>query len=368
MTSALPLLSPLVTKVLQLSGFPPELKTRDIQAVFAQWEDEKGGFKIKWVDDTTALIIFAEPATGEQSPEGRDHARCTGSRVYISPLTRSPPSSLASTCPPAKRAYLHTLMSPPPLLMTSAGVPAKVRPYDGTDASSIIASVQNRPRSRSNAGAAAIPAYGGSAGEAAAASTNGSGARPGSPTKSSGIARAGSGSSHLGSGHRRTHSGSNPTSLPAKPVAAALFDAANGGPSPAQDAHLPVNPLASAVAAARVGQPAESARSGKGGNAELHLAGSAANASAEAEEYAGPAPSSGPGSGRIGDAGKRLVAGALGVRHPGIQRSSSSASSTPSVSSATHEAAAATGTSSPSGAESGVEGVEKALGEMKVQA
>lgn len=65
MAAALPLLSPLVTRILELSGFPPELKTRDIQAVFSQWEDERGGFKIKWVDDTTALVIFADPVCGE---------------------------------------------------------------------------------------------------------------------------------------------------------------------------------------------------------------------------------------------------------------------------------------------------------------
>lgn len=66
--ASLPLLSPLVTRILELSGFPPELKTRDIQAVFAQWEDDRGGFKIKWVNDTTALVIFADAAAGESSP------------------------------------------------------------------------------------------------------------------------------------------------------------------------------------------------------------------------------------------------------------------------------------------------------------
>ncbi|KAJ1032163.1 hypothetical protein NDA18_001660 [Ustilago nuda] len=65
--SALPLLSPLVTRILQLSGFPPQLKTRDLQQVFAAYEEEKGGYKIKWVDDTTALIIFADPAVAKKA-------------------------------------------------------------------------------------------------------------------------------------------------------------------------------------------------------------------------------------------------------------------------------------------------------------
>ena len=56
---------PLSTRILSLSGFPPELKTRDLQAIFAPWEDEKGGFKIKWVDDVNALVVFFDPAVGE---------------------------------------------------------------------------------------------------------------------------------------------------------------------------------------------------------------------------------------------------------------------------------------------------------------
>ncbi|UZJ51004.1 hypothetical protein CBS101457_000324 [Exobasidium rhododendri] len=194
MSSALPLLSPLVTRILELSGFPPELKTRDIQAIFSQWEDDRGGFKIKWVDDITALVIFADAAT-------------------------------------AKRAYLQTLMSPPPSLMTSTGIPAKIRPYDGDDAAMIIASIQSRIRSRSNAGIQATPAYGAPHQEEVTATPSIRNSVGGSPRS---IGKA------LGAAHRRNPSGSNPSSLPAKPLAAALFDAANGGLS-----H--VHPLTNAV-------------------------------------------------------------------------------------------------------------------------
>lgn len=62
--AGLPVLSPLVTRIIEVSGFSSDLKTRDVQAAFATWEDEKGGFKIKWVDDTSVLIIFADAATG----------------------------------------------------------------------------------------------------------------------------------------------------------------------------------------------------------------------------------------------------------------------------------------------------------------
>jgi hypothetical protein len=40
------------------------LKTRDIQTIFSQWEHEKGGFRIKWVDDVNALIVFQDATVG----------------------------------------------------------------------------------------------------------------------------------------------------------------------------------------------------------------------------------------------------------------------------------------------------------------
>lgn len=209
--SALPLLSPLVTRILQLSGFPPQLKTRDLQQVFAAYEEEKGGYKIKWVDDTTALIIFVDPAV-------------------------------------AKKAYLRTVMSPPPQLIDDNGIPAKIKPYDGDDASAIISSLSNRQRSRSNGGGV-LGSPTKQPAELATPST------PDSPAKSL------RGHQHTPSfgrarGHSRQQSGSNPN-LPPKPVAAALFDAANGGPSPANRvlagvdtlsgiAGLPANPVAAA--------------------------------------------------------------------------------------------------------------------------
>lgn len=163
--------------------------------------------------------------------------------------------------------------------MTSAGVPAKVRPYDGDDSAQIISSVQNRPRSRSNAGgnnAHAAPAYGGSTSADASANGVGSGTGSGSNGGSSGFHNSelpatparnlmggstysprSTGRSLAGLGHRRTGSGSNPSSLPPKPLAAALFDAANGGPSPAHH-------LANAVAAEQQEREAAAASSHHG--------------------------------------------------------------------------------------------------------
>ncbi|TKY91021.1 hypothetical protein EX895_001020 [Sporisorium graminicola] len=223
--SALPLLSPLVTRILQLSGFPPQLKTRDLQQVFSAYEDDNGGYKIKWVDDTTALIIFADPAT-------------------------------------AKKAYLRTIMAPPQQLINDNGVPAKIKPYDQDDASAIISSVSSRQRSRSNGGGILGSPTKPHA-ELVAPST------PDSPAKPF------RGHAHTPSfgrtfGHRRQQSGSNPN-LPPKPVAAALFDAANGGPSPANRvlagvdtlsgiAGLPANPVAAARSSFMADSPSRMSR------------------------------------------------------------------------------------------------------------
>ncbi|KAG9013795.1 hypothetical protein FRB94_000775 [Tulasnella sp. JGI-2019a] len=107
-------LSAAVTRILTLSGFPPELKTRDIQTAFSAWENERGGFKIKWVDDTTLMLVFMDAGT-------------------------------------AKRAYLSTILDPPAQLISTTGDFKKtlIKPYDGPDAQAIIANVNartNNPR------------------------------------------------------------------------------------------------------------------------------------------------------------------------------------------------------------------------------
>lgn len=67
MASSLSQLSACVTRILSLTGFPKELKTRDIQAAFAEWENVNGGFKIKWINDTSLLIVFNDATVGECS-------------------------------------------------------------------------------------------------------------------------------------------------------------------------------------------------------------------------------------------------------------------------------------------------------------
>jgi len=120
MTSApLPPLSASVTRILALTGFPSELKTKDIQAAFSEYENMNGGFKIKWVDDTGLLLVFNDAGV-------------------------------------AKRAYLQTILSPPASLMSSTGSSSiRIKPYDGADAQTVIYTVNNR---RTNArGSISVP-------------------------------------------------------------------------------------------------------------------------------------------------------------------------------------------------------------------
>ncbi|TFK56474.1 hypothetical protein OE88DRAFT_23576 [Heliocybe sulcata] len=108
MAAQLQALSASVTRILSLSGFPKELKTKDIQAAFSEFESVSGGFKIKWVDDTSLLLVFQDPGV-------------------------------------AKRAYLQTLASPPPTISPpNSDAHATIKPYDGPDAQTIIQNVNAR--------------------------------------------------------------------------------------------------------------------------------------------------------------------------------------------------------------------------------
>ncbi|KAF7337596.1 hypothetical protein MSAN_02232900 [Mycena sanguinolenta] len=113
MSASLAGLSASVTRILYLTGFPKELKTKDIQAAFSEWEAVNGGFKIKWRDDTSLLIVFQDASV-------------------------------------AKRAYLHTIAFPPAILTSSTGTSATIRPYDGSDAQNVIQTVNSRGQHNSN--------------------------------------------------------------------------------------------------------------------------------------------------------------------------------------------------------------------------
>ncbi|GBE77497.1 hypothetical protein BKA93DRAFT_726792 [Sparassis latifolia] len=108
MAASLSQLSACVTRILALTGFPKELKTRDIQTAFSEWENANGGFKIKWIDDTSLLIVFNDATI-------------------------------------AKKAYLHALAFPPAIFSSlTSSQSATIKPYDGPDAQAVIQNVNAR--------------------------------------------------------------------------------------------------------------------------------------------------------------------------------------------------------------------------------
>lgn len=111
----LPLVSPLVTRVLELRDFSPQLQTRDLHTLLSgPTNGDESAYKIKWRNDTSAYIIFQDPSV-------------------------------------AKLAYIQLLCSPPPLMQRNLDdqpssplarlldVPyATVRPCTGSEAASLL--------------------------------------------------------------------------------------------------------------------------------------------------------------------------------------------------------------------------------------
>ncbi|KAI8379336.1 uncharacterized protein BYT42DRAFT_613655 [Radiomyces spectabilis] len=55
------------TVILDCHGFPAAFKTHHLHDIFRDYEHMRGGYRIKWVDDTRALIIFEHPATAKKA-------------------------------------------------------------------------------------------------------------------------------------------------------------------------------------------------------------------------------------------------------------------------------------------------------------
>lgn len=56
-----------LTTILDCYDFPSSFKTHHLQDMFREYESMRGGYSIKWVDDTRALIIFEHPNTGKDA-------------------------------------------------------------------------------------------------------------------------------------------------------------------------------------------------------------------------------------------------------------------------------------------------------------
>ncbi|KAF7307314.1 hypothetical protein MIND_00525400 [Mycena indigotica] len=228
MATSLAALSASVTRILFLTGFPKELKTKDIHTAFAEWESVNGGFKIKWRDDTSLLIVFQDAST-------------------------------------AKRAYLHTIAFPPPILRSPDGVSATIKPYDGSDAQTVIQTVNARSQN---------------------------------PTRANG--RSNSISTFPGVSPIANRPPSNSFSRGNAPPSIPIPEGHINGrePSPTLPS-LPTHPTLNSLINSSLGQAGISPPSDP-----AILA-----ASMHADIGSGP---------RIGDPGKRMLGAALGVRHPAL--------------------------------------------------
>jgi len=253
-------LSASVTRILSLTGFPKELKTKDIQAAFSEWDGLSGGFKIKWRDDTSLLIVFQDATV-------------------------------------AKRAYLNTIANPPSILTSSAGISATIKPYDGPDAQSVIQTVNARGQGQHNSNpsrrAASISGFPGAHGRAQSVAisptTNGNSFRNGRENgPHSQVSSSGSGGSipeqgQLANGLPSHHGNSGREHSPTLP-------------------NLPSHPTLNALISSSLGE---------GATHELPTDPAILATSLHPDGVLQGAP-------RIGDPGKRMLGAALGVKHPGL--------------------------------------------------
>jgi hypothetical protein len=263
MASSLSQLSASVTRILSLTGFPKELKTRDIQLAFSEWENANGGFKIKWIDDTSLLIVFADATVGEPSfPLGHTFLRPTA----ISGANVNPPHT-------AKRAYLSIIALPPAIFSSpTSDTPAIIRPYDGPDAQAIIQNVNSRGQNptRGHNGRSVSVAI-----SSQRSRSNGNGASVG------GLAMGVN-----GNGPTDIQPNVLPNSGPISPIGR------EGSPSlPSLPSHPTLDSLINSSFTDGSSPPTDPA------------------IIAMSPQISGP---------RIGDPGKRMLGAALGVRHPGL--------------------------------------------------
>ena len=269
MSTSLSGLSASVTRILYLTGFPKELKTKDIQTAFADYEGVNGGFKIKWRDDTSLLIVFQDPSVGESLPNSivGTHSRVCADDVI------------------AKRAYLHTVAFPPPILSSSnSGVSATIRPYDGPDAQSVIQTVNSRgqhnpnnPSRSHNVRASSISVV------PSARSISSSSAGPNNPISNY--------------RNNQAHNGQNITIPEHQQLA-------GREPSPTLPS-LPSHPTLNYLISSSLGETVT------GGNASPPSDPAILATSLQTDV-------NGVGGPRIGDPGKRMLGAALGVRHPAL--------------------------------------------------
>ncbi|KZT40221.1 hypothetical protein SISSUDRAFT_1044449 [Sistotremastrum suecicum HHB10207 ss-3] len=293
MTTQLTPLSASVTRILSLSGFSPVLKTKDVQQAFSEWENASGGFRIKWLDDTSLYIVFQDAGI-------------------------------------AKRAYLSALASPPAILSSpTSDTPALIRPYDGPDAQSVIQAVNARsqlPSSSSNNGVnlGRSHSHGHGSGHVSRASIAVGGGANGAHARFGSISgRYGPGGNGGGVGASPVDVMSPSSTLPSIPpnlsfVPSYTGSGGNGGgnggrePSPTLPS-LPSQPTLDALINSSLSGSSTPTTVAPSSTLNTTSTSNNPNASADSE----PPVQTGPNL-RMGDPARRMVAHSLGVRHPGL--------------------------------------------------
>ncbi|KAF9984538.1 R3H and coiled-coil domain-containing protein 1 [Mortierella antarctica] len=87
--------------ILELYGFSPSIKTMHLTDMFAPFENRSGGFRIKWVDDTKALVIFESASVAKQAYI----ANLTSQIAKIKPYAGPDKDSIRNAGKPSSGAY-----------------------------------------------------------------------------------------------------------------------------------------------------------------------------------------------------------------------------------------------------------------------
>lgn len=179
----------------------------------------------------------------------------------------------------AKRAYLHTVAFPPPILGTSGG-PVTIRPYDGPDAQTVIQTVNSRGQHTSNPSRSHAARASSISVAPSARTLSSSSSGPNNPISNYRNSQVNNGQ-HVTIPEHQNVNGREPSptlpSLPSHPTLNYLISSS----------------LGEAVAGGNNSPPSDPAIL----STSLH------------SDVGGP---------RIGDPGKRMLGAALGVRHPGL--------------------------------------------------
>ncbi|KAG0054089.1 hypothetical protein BGZ83_011973 [Gryganskiella cystojenkinii] len=87
--------------ILELYDFSAMIKTVHLTDMFAPYENRSGGFRIKWVDDTKALVIFESAAVAKQAYA----ANVNNQIAKIKPYTGADKDTIRNEGKPSSGAY-----------------------------------------------------------------------------------------------------------------------------------------------------------------------------------------------------------------------------------------------------------------------